>query len=381
MSAYLQLGHESWSLMADPELKDYQGIVLSPVNDTPEYVIERLNRLGDERGQLEIILDPQFYNPASAKVKLAQWDFFPADFETALGGDMEWWAPRAQAVVDVAASMKLDAVCSPTRIPKLFTSEYYSHAVAVADLTQEYAEKAGIQALATVIVRMKDLTQPGKALQIASILTRGACDRVYVIFLDDGAQREPFDDSEALPTAVHLIRLLSAQLRVHIAFCSHDQVLWKLAGAKDISTGKWMNVRRFSPSRWEEEEGGGRQVPYWNEGPLLTLLREQDVKRLDREGWFNTRDFTLNPSGTKILDIVRSGSGTPWQKLSWLQYLRWMSNAETLFSKSGAAERFLERSDERWTELQRKKILFIERFNDGAWIRTWLNAAREGLAR
>ncbi|MDP9966886.1 hypothetical protein J2W37_004616 [Variovorax paradoxus] len=382
MSAYLQLGHESWSLLDEPALSDFKGIVLSPVNDTPEYVEDRLKRLKERRGDYEIILDPQFYNPASNKAKLTQWSFFPSDFETAVGESLDWWAPRAKAVVEEAVNLGFNAVCSPIRIPKIFTSEYYAHAMTVADLTCEFAEDTGVDVLATLIVRMKDLSNPQKAFEIASIMSRGASERVYIIFLDDVPQREPFDDSEALPTAVHLIRLLTGQgLRVHVAFCAHDLVLWKHAGAADISSGKWMNVRRFSPGRWEEEETGGRQVPYWNEGPLFTLLREQDVKRLDRDGWFKNRKFSANPFGAQILEIIRGGAGTAWQKLSWLQYLRWTSNAEARFSKPEAAERYLEHADSLWTDLQLKKILLIDRFNDGSWVRIWLNAIREGSSR
>ncbi len=142
-----------------------------------------------------------------------------------------------------------------------------------------------------------------------------------------------------------------------------------------------MNIRRFSPASWDEEESGGRQVPYWSEQGLVALLREQDVKRLDREKWFKDLAFAGNPASKRILGIIRSGTGTSWQKLSWLQFLRWVSNRDQLIVDREAAEKYLERCDDRWGYVQDLKILFADRFNDGAWVRTWLIAIREGYAR
>lgn len=381
MSAYLQLGHESWSLLDEPDLGTYGGFVLSPVNDDPDYVSERLSRLKERRGDFEAILDPQLYNPRSEKQKLNSWPYFPSDFATAVREDIAWWGGVARSIVDEAERLGIDSVCSPAFTPKLYTADYYRHIVSICDAALPHAKDRSIDVLLTCIVNLRDLVQPSKASEIASIVSSSGAQRVYLMFLDDTPQRQPLDESEALPTAVHLVRLLSSQMRVHVAFSGQDVVLWKAAGATDVSSGKWMNVRRFSPARWEEEESGGRQVPYWSEHGLVALLREQDVKRLDREGWFKDLTFVGNPASKRILEIIRSGTGTPWQKLSWLQFLRWVSNRDQLITNREHAEKYLERCDDRWGYVQELKILFADRFNDGAWVRTWLNAIREGNAR
>ncbi|MFN3738995.1 hypothetical protein [Hydrogenophaga sp.] len=133
-------------------------------------------------------------------------------------------------------------------------------------------------------------------------------------------------DEAGVPTAVHLIRLLSEAMRVLVAFAGHDLVLWKFAGATDISTGRYMNLRRLSPGRWKDEESDGRQVAYWNEGPLLARLREGDVAKSHRQGWFDDQVLESNPAGARILEIIWSGEKVARLKLSWMQYLRWACN-------------------------------------------------------
>lgn len=380
MGAYLQLGHESWSMLGEDGIGHYDGIMLSPVNDAPTYVRDRLNRLGDQALDLEVILDPQLYNPSAEKGELPTWPYFPTDFETADKSSVDWWIKVSARVVDAAVAIEADAICTPAPIPRAASNEYYRFIVEVGDAAYAAAERKGLDTLLTVIVRLRDLADPRRALAWSSILTSTDCDRVYLIFLDeDTQQREPFKDGAELATAVHLVRLLSKELRVHVAFCGHDLVLWKFAGADDVSSGKWMNTRRFTPGRWKDEESGGRQVPYWNEDSLLTLLRDQDVTRLDRDGWFNGRSFADNPASQRILDILRGGGGEAWLKHSWIQHLRWVSNAAASLAEGD--DTVLVTADRQWAEVDRRRILFADRFNSGDHARIWLNAVREGGAR
>lgn len=384
MASYLQLGHDSWNLLEEQDIGSYSGLVLSPVNDAPTDVQARLSRLGRLRDDLEVILDPQMYNPAVDKGKMDQWTYFSADFATADHADARWWSQRGREIVEQGAQLGVDVVCSPALFPRTFTDNYYSLMVEVADATKRHADGHGIETMLTAIVSLRDLANPLRAMAIASILSRSLCERMYLIFLnEDIPPREPLRDDAGIPTAVHLIRLLSAEMRIHVAFVSHDLVLWKYAGATDISTGKFMNLRRFSPGRWREEDTQGRQISYWNEESLMALLREADVALLLRHGWFEGRDMSDNPSEARILQIIRSGAGSPWLKLSWMQYLRWSSNMEALWhGNPAAAEASLVAADHSWGEaVVDRRILFQDRFNSGDHIRAWLNALREGGAR
>ena len=92
MGAYHQMGHTSWNLVGEDELADFSGIVLSPVNDSPEQVIERLGRLRESvNHRKEIILDPQFYKPSSDRGRITSWPHFSNDLDTADLGDIGWW--------------------------------------------------------------------------------------------------------------------------------------------------------------------------------------------------------------------------------------------------------------------------------------------------
>jgi hypothetical protein len=382
MSTYLQLGHESWSLLDERDAGKFAGVVLSPVNDGPDYVAERLARLKARREQLEVILDPQLYNPAAERGKLSEWPFYSTEFETADHHDDAWWVARGTDVAAIAANLGVEAICSPAMLPQVFSDDYYRFVVDVGNETRERAASMGVETLLTAIVNLRDLLNPRRALDIASVLTDSDCERVYLTVLSDGVQqREPLKDGAGLSSVIHLVRLLSESLRVHVAFCAHDMLLWKAAGASDVSTGKWMNVRRFSPGRWREEDAQGRQIPYWNEPQLLTLLRDQDHLRLFNAGWYAGYDFDANSPAGQMHELLTSGSGKPWLKLSWLQYLRWFSSTEANLADPSIAERLLVDSDNKWAEVEALRIPMVDRFNDGTHTRIWLGSLREGLAR
>ncbi len=383
MSAYLQMGHDSWNLLDNPDIGVYKGIIVSPVNDEPTAVQTRLMKLKERRSEFEVILDPQLYRPHTLKGQLGEWNYFPDEFATIEGDNLEAWQRLGIEVVKDAANLGLNAVCTPAKLPRKFCDEYYKLVVDVADATYEAARQEKLDALVTVVVKLSDLTIPARALEIASIVSSGTCRRVYLTFLTDVgvSPRDQLNDSEALPTAVHLVRLLSESMRVKVAFVGHDAVLWKFSGAHDVASGKFWNLRRFSPGRWQEEPASVKtQVSWWNEGSLLTCLREENVLRLDRAGWFDKRTFKNNPAGKRILHTLRQGTGRAWTAESWVQFLRWICNIDRLLIDSETAEAFLRRSDRRWVELDAARILF-DRDNDGRHVRTWINAAIEGAAR
>jgi hypothetical protein len=100
---------------------------------------------------------------------------------------------------------------------------------------------------------------------------------------------------------------------------------------------------------------------------------------LDRDGWFNGRSFADNPASQRILDILRGGGGEAWLKHSWIQYLRWVSNAAASLTEGD--DTVLLTADRQWADVDRRRILFVDRFNNGDHARIWLNAVREGGAR
>lgn len=383
MSNYLQLGHESWNLVDDPNIGPFSGVVLSPVNDAPEEVMARLVQAKKSQPNLDVILDPQLYNPATQRGQLPKWGYYGDDFETADRTDVAWWKSKVPEIVSDGTKVGATVICSPAPIDYRCSDEYLKLVVDAADETKTQATASGMDCALTAIVPLEALVDAKRGMEIASILSGSRCDRIYLNFLapDRVTQKEPFRNQAALATAVHLIRLLSDNQRVHVACTSHDAVLWLGAGASDVSTGKFMNVRRFSPGRWDDEAQGGRNISYWSDDRLLTLIRDQEVLRLDREGWFQGRDFSENPAAKAALELLRRGQGEPWLRLSWVLYLRWFANTAAGVRNRDSAAALLDHCLESWRALEAKRILFVDSYNDGSHAVAWLNAFNEGWSR
>ena len=382
MGTFLQLGHEGWNLLDEPI--GFRGIVLSPVNEAPVTVVDRLRRLGGARAQLEVTFDPQLYNPSSIRGQLSQWSYFPADLDTADLTNINWWFRLNEALVDSAKNVGSDVVCSPAQIPRVYSQDYYAHVVAVADDLAQRAAGAGLKVAATVIIRLADLAAPARAFELASIVSAARTDRVYVVFVIDGVEpRQQVVDAQLLATAMHFIRLLSSHVRVQIAFSAQDLILWKAAGAHDVGTGKFLNLRRFAPGRWAaREEEGGRVVPYWAEPSLLGLIRDADVLTLKQRGLFaDGVQLAANPYSQRIMEILERGAGEAWVGAAWRQYLHWFVATEQSITDSTTAQQYLRYASDTWAWLDAQQVLLLDRWNDGSWVRVWLNALSDSARR
>lgn len=383
MGAYLQIGHEGWNLLDDPIL--FKGIILSPVNDAPITTSERLQRLGNRRSQLDVVFDPQLYNPNSNRGHLPLWDYFPDDLETADLSDTDWWFRINQSVAACAAQLQCNVVCSPAYVPRTYSQDYYSQVVSVADDLLLRAAPAGIETAATLIVRLSDLHPATRALEIASIVSSTRAPRIYLVLVVEGVEprRQLVGDTQLISNAVHLVRLLARHLRVQMAFCAQDLVLWKAAGAQDASTGKFLNLRRFSPTRWtDDHEARGRQTAYWSEPSLLTLLRDADVLNLRNRGLYNDGiQIGANPYSQQILNLLARGSGDPWVRFSWRQYLHWFVNTEARLTSPAAVHTELAYVSATWDWLRSQGIQLLDDWNDGSWVPVWTAALGDGLSR
>jgi hypothetical protein len=121
-------------------------------------------------------------------------------------------------------------------------------------------------------------------------------------------------------------------------------------------------------------------VPYWTDGSLITWLREDDVRMLDREGLIDRAIATTNPYSQNILDILDAGEGKAWVGEGWRQYLYWLQETEATVSGDIKAIRtLLKTADTAWGAIADEEIYLYDRQNTGEWIRPWLNAIKIGL--
>ena len=375
MAVYHQMGHNGENLLNDKSLIGYAGAILSPVNYGISRITSQIKSL--QTPAFEFIFDPQLYYPNSQRGQLNDWPYFPSEVDTADISSKAWWnAFNKNLIIDLQQILP-KSVCSPAVVPKVFTDDY---ALKTVDICSDLIKKlygSSIDVIQTVIVRFSDLSQPDYAHHISSIYSNTKANRIYVIFLTDINPRRELTDDASLNGCIRFIRLLEkAGLKTIIGYCSTDIVLWKFAGASSCATGKFFNLRRFSPARWQEPQEGGGVIAYWTEPSLLAYLRDADIDRLLRAKLLPASSITTEPS-KKIMNIKKDTPGSPWLKYSWRQYMKWFHDFDDNFiSLYSDTDAFLKQIENNWQAVEKARILMDEEPNDGSWIRRWRQAVR-----
>jgi len=370
MPSYHQMGHDSRNLLYEANLEGYSGAILSPVNSGEA---ETRGTIDDPpREGFDFVFDPQLYFPNTVRGELPGWSYFPSDVDTADHTSQVWWDRLLDELAACAIRLSPSGVCSPAIVPKVYGLEYYALCRDIALRLAERLAQAGIQVLQTALVRFDDLSAPDAAPAIASVLTAADINRVYLVLSPDLHPRRELSEVEPLKGAYRLIRMLEESgTSVLVGYSSSDLAIWKAAGARDVATGKFFNLRRFTPARWDLPPEGGGQLPYWFEEAMMAFLRTSDLLRIRDAGHLSPAS-QANPFAQQILDIVLAGSDAPWLALSWRQYLFWFADFERR-AHAGQLDiaSTLGYADEVWSDLDHRGVLMEERTNTGAWVRAW----------
>jgi len=372
------MGHHSNNLIDLPDMSIYAGAIFSPINCTQSEATEQIAQVAGEKPDFEVVFDPQLYVPATSRGKLRKWPYFPRDFDTSDPTSEAWWAELNSKLAGACKKIKVDSVCSPAIIPRVFDDKYYSNAVAVSNgLLNLLGEQEVLQ---TVLASLTDLSREGRAMELASIVSATEADRIFLVFVGTTFPRRELSDGDELLGAMRLINALERNgLPVLVGFCSSDVLLWKNAGATDCASGKFFNLRRFTRQRFEEPSEGGGQLPYWFEEALMAFLRQSDLARV-RKLDLLSEATKRNPFGREILEQIAEANRRreplkPWLALSWRHFLYWFADVERRLSGGEADARdLLTAADVNWSKLDAARVLMEERENDGKWIRNWLNA-------
>ena len=384
MAVYHQMGHHSNNLIDLPEMSSYAGAIFSPINCTEAEAMEQIGEVREAKSEFEIVFDPQLYVPASDRGKLKKWVYFPRDVDTADLASTTWWNSLNRKLASTCQKLRINSVCSPVVIPKVFDDKYYSSCVRVGTELVELLRPRNIAVLQTTLVNMAELTSVDRALEIASIASQTAAERIYLLLVGTMSPRRELSDENELAGTMRLINSFERNdLKVLVGFCSSEILLWKAAGASACASGKFFNLRRFTRQRFEEPsaEGGG-QLPYWFEESLLAFLRQNDLTRIRKIGLLSAASLN-NPFGREILatfDEAQRTSEKPkaWLRTSWRHFLYWFADVEgRLVRGEIKVEDLLETADENWSKLDKAKALMLERENNGNWIRSWLNALHD----
>jgi hypothetical protein len=373
MGAYHQMGHDSENLLTEPGLSAYRGAILSPCN-YPEAALAAQIAAAAQRENFETIFDPQLYFPRTDHARLRQWAYFPTDVETADLADIGWWSGVVDGLVQVCETLRPTAICSPAIVPRAYSDDYYALTVEIGLLLDERLRACGVQTLQTAIISAGDIATPGRAREIASILTATAADQVYLILQSELEPRREFGDPEPLKGIMRLIAALrEAGRMVLVGFCSSDMVLWKAAGATSVATGKFFNLRRFTSSRFDPPAGGGGQVPYWFEESLLAFLRQSDLIRVRAQEMLSEAS-SRNPFGQAIL---AQDPSAPWLGMGWRQFMAWFADIEERLNAGEPLRPLLRAAERNWETLEANDVLMEESRNNGSWVRQWHRALLE----
>ena len=380
MSAYFQMGHDTENLIGETDLDEFKGIILSPVNRTPKELHENVSNFR-EKGNYEIILDPQLYFPKTERENLATQPYFPSDFETADITSASWWDKIILPLIKFAKQLKVNIIASPVIQPNIWSDEYFATCLRVSDkLVAELKDKK-IRVFTTIMLDMKSMSDKTMGFRVASIMSKANSAGYYVILATDIKPRRELPNSKQLANVMKFIRVLkNTKKQILMAYSSSDMVLYKIAGASHCATGKFFNLRRYTQSRWEDaSDGGGGQLSYWFEHSLLAFLRQADISKLREEGYETLlkQNYSNNHWANVILKQLKSDPGRAWVGHSWRHYLSWFGKTELFLSHNGTYDLvngWLKESEKRWNELNDNDVLFEESKNDGSWIRPWRQA-------
>lgn len=371
MGAYHQIGHDSKNLINDPLCSDFAGAILSPVNYDQSQTIGIIG--SKPFSAFECIFDPQFYVPNSSRGKLSEWSYFPANFDTSDQGSFSHWQAINSALASTCSTLGVEVVASPCIVPKTYASDYFDFLVAIGDhLKSIVPSKIGV--LQTAVIPLNDLNSIDRVNELASVLTKSLSDGIYLVFYSEQGGRRELNDSGTLGLACQLVNALSRSgMRVLVGYTGSDVILWKESGASDCATGKFWNLRRFGPERWEEStsDGGGGQLPYWFEASLLGYLRELDLDRMLANASIPPTVLAAAPNA-EILSQRSADATKAWVALSWRQHMWWFSQLERDPAQGHATvQQYLRSAETKWEQLEDVGFLMEEPRNNGRWIRPW----------
>ncbi len=382
MPAYMHMGHNTENLIAERDLDEFKGIILSPVNRESDYLKTSVPGIR-EKGDYDIVLDPQLYFPRGQRGCVNKQCYFPSDFESADLSSFAWWQSLNASLAAFATDLGVNALVSPSVHPRIWDDNYFNTCVKISyDLSQKLAGTP-VRVMTTVLVNINQLGDKSFPLRVASLMSTRPSSGFYLVLSGETEPRRELSDQEELFGIMSLIReLRRTGLPVLVSHCASDMMLFRAAGATDCATGKYFNLRRFAKSRYNEPAEGGGQLPYWFEHSLVAFLRESDLLRLERSGFHDLVGIlgSGNSWSSLILANFRTVSRKPWIAWGWRQYLSWFGKTMAMLSGDDAVkivQGWLKDAETNWMRIEDASVLMEEPRNNGTWLRPWRLALAE----
>ena len=272
--------------------------VLSP-RDLKE---DQISRLGPEIVERtgRTLVDPQFYDPHANHHRLVEHEYWPDDFDTSMLSGGAPLTQLLQRLLDLNTAAGADRFI----VPGLYSQRVDDDWLAVQEtVIGESAQVVGeMPRLATVCLSGEALRFEDQVEIVTNAAENWEVDGIYLVPEHPGAQYL-VDDPMWLGNLLVLCAGLKLQGKsVVVGYCSHQMLCLAAAGVDAIASGTWLNVRSFTPDKFQEiepEDVSRRSKWYY----CPQALSEFKIPFLDMAHRFGVLD-SLRPENTLLSDYA-----------------------------------------------------------------------------
>jgi hypothetical protein len=250
-------------------------VILSPRDLSAEQLATLASRVADSGGAA--LLDPQLYVPDCDHARLtahAYWPRLP-----------EYWRDPQELSRVVGELLTANAACGTAQIicPAPFASVINDDVLQSVGAALEEFGRRGVESsriLATVALTSDAVRNEDRAEMLSDAIESWDAGGIYLVAEHPSGE---YLVSDPIWVARVLDIVSGARLvgkTVVIGYCSHQMLVAAAAGANAIASGTWLNVRKFSATRFDEpDEDEVSRRAIWYYAPHL--LSEFKIPFLD----------------------------------------------------------------------------------------------------
>lgn len=222
-------------------------VILSPRDLEAEQLLTFSAKItGMPKGR--VLFDPQFYVPHSDHVRLCSHDYWPADYQT--GGF--WTGTGVTQLIKDVVTCNVDYGCKEVILPGLMADRVDDDWIAAqqAVLDAWNSHDSTLPALATIAL---SASATADSEQIATLL-EAAEDwnpEGYYLVCEHPTQEYLVTTQDWLNNVIGLAANLKLRgAKVVVGYCNHQMLIAAAAKVHAISSGTWLNVRAFTPDKF-----------------------------------------------------------------------------------------------------------------------------------
>lgn len=311
-------------------------VILSPRDLSPTQLTkfaQSLNRIEGSR----VLLDPQFYLPNSDHARLTSHSFWPED-QYATGAF--WQGAGPKSLLTQLHTTNVELGCAAMILPGLLASRIDDDWLARQAIMDDEAQniQATLPIVTTVALTAEAIGHVDDIEALISAAETWSASSIYLVCEHPGGSYL-VDDPTWLANLLDLVAGLTlCGKKVTVGYANHQLLALACAGAQNLASGTWMNVRSFPPDKFKElldEEM--RQRKTWYYAP--SVLSEFGIPYLDiakRQGVMNL--LAVPPEMSDEFAAPLFGTVQP-TSISWSEQFAFRHYLCSLHSQVAAAHR------------------------------------------